>query len=337
MEHRRKAASPPDFSRLDFERLWRHRAKTTQVEAGVLEAALQGVDTSRMLEVGSGGGRLTPTLRAAAHEFVAADVTRAFVERLDHRSFDRPAAFRSVANVYRLPFADSTFTAAAMVRVYNFLEYPVAALQELRRVLVPGGCLVVSYEPRPSIGTLVSDVRMGLASQSTSGSSTTFSRADLVEVRPSSFPAWAPTRARFARTLEAAGFRAVREFPTGLEDYRPFKWLPAPVFQTLAETYGGRLGGVFPSRFQLARAFGPQGSAPPVEDLATAIACPDCGSRAGPVDLESDWNHRCPGCGFLLQFRAGILDAASAETGPRAMTIEEREPAVAAASAGVGG
>lgn len=337
MEHRRKEASPPDFSRLDFERLWRHRAKTTQVEAGVLGAALHGVDARRMLEVGSGGGRLTPTLRAVAHEFVAVDVTRAFVERLDARSFDRPTAFRSVANVYRLPFADSTFTAAAMVRVYNFLEYPVAALQELRRVLVPGGCLVVSYEPKPSIGTLVSDVRMGLSSRSTRGSPTTFSRADLVEVRPSSFPAWAPTRARFARTLEAAGFRAVREFPTGLEDYRPFKWLPAPVFQTLAETYGGRLDGVFPSRFQLARALGPNEAAPPVERLAMGIACPDCGRRAGPVDLEADWEHRCPGCGFLVQFRSGILDAASAEPRPRSLPAERRGPAVAAASGGVGG
>lgn len=49
-----------------------------------------------------------------------------------------------------LPFAADTFDYAAMVIVLSFLDDPTAALLEIRRVLVPGGVLVIGFVDQAS-------------------------------------------------------------------------------------------------------------------------------------------------------------------------------------------
>jgi SAM-dependent methyltransferase len=99
-----------------------------------------------LLEVGCGGGALVKAAlrsgcRAAAvdhsHEMVrlarAENAAAVAAERLDVRE----------ARADSLPFPDGTFTCAAMTGVLGFLADPVAALAEIRRVLAPGGRIVV--------------------------------------------------------------------------------------------------------------------------------------------------------------------------------------------------
>jgi ubiquinone/menaquinone biosynthesis C-methylase UbiE len=43
-----------------------------------------------------------------------------------------------------LPFADASFDRVVMSRVLSYLEHPLDALSEIRRVLRPGGTLVLS-------------------------------------------------------------------------------------------------------------------------------------------------------------------------------------------------
>jgi len=84
----------PDFRALDFERLWLGRRKTTDLESWVLARCFGASLSDRLLEVGPGGGRLTPLLRGRATEFVAVDVTRAFLDRLLREGATLPAFVR---------------------------------------------------------------------------------------------------------------------------------------------------------------------------------------------------------------------------------------------------
>ncbi len=156
------------------------------------------------------------------------------------------------ANVYHLPFKDGVFAAATMVRVFGFLTDPEAALREIHRVLRPEGVLVLSFEPHPTVGSFVDDLKVSFA-RSRDGRirPRTFSTESVVPVRPSSFPAWSHTRAHVRKLTDAAGFSPEMEYPCGLEDLAGFRQLPASVFLSLGRALSD-LGG-FPTRFALLR------------------------------------------------------------------------------------
>lgn len=72
-----------------------------------------------------------------------------FVEQARRRVIDLglgDAVTIEQADAYRLPFPDASFDAAHGERVLMHLDDPVAALQEMRRVVVPGG-RIVATEP----------------------------------------------------------------------------------------------------------------------------------------------------------------------------------------------
>jgi SAM-dependent methyltransferase len=298
------APATPDFRSLDFDRLWRGRARVTQVERLIVRAFLATSGASRVLEIGAGVGRLSVTIQEMSREFVALDLTPEFLTRVPHAP---EVAFRRVAaNVYTLPFSDGSFSAAVMVRVFGFLSDPVRALREIRRVLSPGGALLVSYNPRPSIATLVDDIKVGLARRSGEPLSTmTFSRQPVVPVRPSNFPAWSMTRKEFRRTVSAAGMVWINEWPTGWEEYPGLRLLPARVFGSLSFALPS-VGG-FPTRFALLRS--PRTTFVPERSWSEILACPACGGPLPTVGPEGEEAVSCNGCHREWKWTSGILDA----------------------------
>jgi SAM-dependent methyltransferase len=99
-----------------------------------------------LLEVGCGGGALLNDALRSGCRAAAVDHSPAMVRLA--RETNRDAVAEGRLEVYeasaeRLPFADETFTCAAMTGVLGFLPDPVAALAEIRRVLRGGARLVV--------------------------------------------------------------------------------------------------------------------------------------------------------------------------------------------------
>lgn len=99
-----------------------------------------------LLEVGCGGGALLKSAlesgcRAAAVDHSADMVRLARTENADAIAQGRLDIVEASADA--LPFPDNTFTCATMTGVLGFLTRPVAALAEMRRVLVSGGRIVI--------------------------------------------------------------------------------------------------------------------------------------------------------------------------------------------------
>lgn len=250
-------SGPGTFRRLDFASLWRGREKVTAVESAVITRALEGRRRERLLEIGVGSGRTARVARRLARAYVGVDLVREFVGST-RSSSQAPVPDLAVADVRRLPFRRATFDTVLMVRVYNFFRDPLGLLAELRRVLVPGGDLLLTCHTHPSLASLVDDLKMGLRRR---GGDTfrpmTFSADEVVEVRPSLFPAFSPTPGRLASDLARAGFTVVGEWGAGYEDLAPSAWLPESVYVRLAGW--PPVVRTAPVRFVLARTGGPAG------------------------------------------------------------------------------
>jgi len=113
-----------------------------------LREALGDVEGARVLEVGPGTGHYSLPVAAWVGDGGHLDLLDLQQEMLDH-TLGRAAAAgaRNVTgtrgDATALPYADGAFDAAFLVAVLGEIPDQAAALRELRRVLRPGGTLVV--------------------------------------------------------------------------------------------------------------------------------------------------------------------------------------------------
>lgn len=298
-----------DFRSLDFERLWRGRERTTEVELRVIDELLVGEDLRRVLEVGPGGGRVAPLLRARAEEHLAIDVTLEFLLRLRERW---PTGTRWVAaDLADLPLSAGSLSGAVVVRVYNFLVDPVRALEELYRTLAPGGWLLVSLFSAPSVATLWDDIRGRVNGPRRPGTPwrTSFRHeADL------------PSRSGFRRDAESTGFRWDGEAGVGLEDFRPFRGMPTDLFLGLSHAFGS--SGWLPHHFVRLRKPGARPLALPAKEAI--FRCPDCQSPIGPPIPETTGAVTCRACARPIPVIGGVLDLRPRGTPVRAQSTPPR-------------
>lgn len=290
-----------DYARFDFRALWPGREKVTEVERAIVVGCLAPGDRRRILELGTGFGRLLGPLTELAREVVATDFDLESLSRLA-RPADARVPVRVAANLYHLPFVDGAFTGASMVRVYHHLSDPVAALTEVSRVLSPGSSLLLSYNPKPTIGTFVNDVQRAIhASDHVPFRSITFARGRIV-LPPDPFPVYVAGRRDFARTIGAVGLRPVREVVSGLEEYYLMRYVPARLFLRLGAVFGR--APAFPTRFVLlAKPPAPPAALP---EIGRILACPRCRSpwpEGGPAARPE-----CSKCGFRGEVHGGVID-----------------------------
>ena len=110
-------------------------------------AALNLGTGTRLLAIGCGGGLLLRDALATGAEATGLDHSPDMVALARERA---PGAEVVLGSADALPFPDGTFNSVSMSIVFFFLDDPVRAFQECRRVLLPGGRLAV-YTTAPEL------------------------------------------------------------------------------------------------------------------------------------------------------------------------------------------
>jgi SAM-dependent methyltransferase len=104
---------------------------------------------ARILEVGCGAGRITLALARSGHTIDALDSTTAMLRLTLNDAVDQGVQDRvriHSADVHALPFEAQTFDLVIAIGVVPWLHSERIALQEMQRVLKPGGHLLVTAD-----------------------------------------------------------------------------------------------------------------------------------------------------------------------------------------------
>ncbi|EQD72210.1 Methyltransferase type 11 domain protein [mine drainage metagenome] len=321
-------ASPPevlaDYRSYDLRREWEGRERTTRLEEELLSTLATDLDHQRWLELGCGYGRLTPALARRSREYVALDLNSEGL--LSVPVPPGPDRFlRVAANLHHLPFEQESFTVVSLIRVLHHLEDPRTVFREMMRVLVPGGSLVLSYAPKPTLGSLQQDILHWIRGVSMGRTYTTFSRKEVDYLGDLPFPILVPRASYVHRLVEETGGTLTKETGHGPEVLE--RVLPLRTSQALSRIFGTTV--LASTRFLLCRKPGGTVGAPLAEPLHWR--CPRCHTPLLPGPAEGGL--KCPGCAFLLRRTTGLIDARylpphSRRVGPAPREARERDGAV---------
>ncbi len=135
-----------------------------------------------VLDLGTGTGRMLEVLAPKARQLWGLDQSRDMLAiaraNLDQRNI-KHAQVRQ-ADIYELPFSDDTADLISIHQVLHFLDDPQSALLEARRVLKPGGeMIIVDFAPHEleELRTAHAHRRLGISAEQMAGY---FARAGLV-------------------------------------------------------------------------------------------------------------------------------------------------------------
>ncbi len=123
--------------------------RALDLPAAAVEAALLSLlphaGLGRVLDIGTGTGRLLELLGYRASAATGIDASRAMLALARARlaGLALPNCAVRLGDMYRLPFADAAFDLVVLQMVLHYAEDPAAVLAEAARVLAPGGRLVV--------------------------------------------------------------------------------------------------------------------------------------------------------------------------------------------------
>ncbi len=143
-----------DWSAKAYERIKRYRAGDEQWFLGLpLARSLEMIPAPIVLDVATGTGRLPRALlRQPPFEgrVIGLDLSRGMIREAVRRTAqfaDRLTFVRQGAS--DLPFKDNTFDAVTCIEALEFTPDPLRVLEELVRVLRPGGVLLVTNRIGP--------------------------------------------------------------------------------------------------------------------------------------------------------------------------------------------
>jgi ubiquinone/menaquinone biosynthesis C-methylase UbiE len=144
MDHLKRVAGEFARQATNFDR-WAAKAD----DPGRFGAALGEVRRGRLLDVACGPGVVTAALAPEASSVTGFDATEAMLEKAKARCADAGlsnVAFRS-GDAENLPFKDAEFDGVVTRLAIHHFAAPQRALDEMFRVLRPGGAAVIVDDP----------------------------------------------------------------------------------------------------------------------------------------------------------------------------------------------
>jgi ubiquinone/menaquinone biosynthesis C-methylase UbiE len=118
-------------------------------QANANTVAALGIEAgNRVLEIGGGSGRTVPDVISQAEDvhYTGIDISPTMVEEASRFNAAMVAAGRAsfhLGSAERMPFTDDSFDRIFSTGVIHFWTDPVVALAEVRRVLRPGGSMLM--------------------------------------------------------------------------------------------------------------------------------------------------------------------------------------------------
>jgi ubiquinone/menaquinone biosynthesis C-methylase UbiE len=139
--------------------------KFGQEYAGKLAA--QGFKQGKIIDVGCGFGATNLVLaeRFVDSEIVGIDLSEPLLQLAGTTAESKGLSSRvrfEKADVQEIPFADNTFDVAINVNMVHLVEEPIKMLNEIERILLPGGHLFIADLRRSWLGLLEEEIKAGL-------------------------------------------------------------------------------------------------------------------------------------------------------------------------------
>lgn len=129
--------------------------------------AARGFQKGKVIDVGCGFGATNLVLaeKLVGSEVVGVDLSEPLLRLARQAAAEADLGERvrfEKADVQQIPYPDGTFDAAINVNMVHLVEDPVGMLDEIERVLAPGGFLFVADLRRSWLGLLEGEIRSAL-------------------------------------------------------------------------------------------------------------------------------------------------------------------------------
>jgi ArsR family transcriptional regulator len=143
-EHEASAQAYFETKAADWDTIRALYVEEAKVEAAVARA-FDGRDIVRLVDLGTGTGRMLQLLAGRYREGLGLDVNRAMLAYA-RAKLEREGILHAqvrLGDVYNLPLADGWADAVVIHQILHYLTDPGRAIGEAARILAPGGRLVV--------------------------------------------------------------------------------------------------------------------------------------------------------------------------------------------------
>jgi SAM-dependent methyltransferase len=244
-----------------------------------------------MLEIGAGAGRNTPRYQSY-EQVILMDYSLTQMQQAQVRLGQSERYIYVAADVYRLPFTDQLFDGATMIRVLHHIAEPMLALNQIHRVMKPGGTFILEYANKQNLKAIL---RYLLGRQDWNPFT-----SESVEFVPLNYD----FHPRMVRTwLAEAGFDLQRQLTVSHYRMNLLKRiLPIRLLVDLdsAAQLTGDWWQLTPSVFTCSQVVGD----PAAETPVAFFRCPNC---SHPLD-QAKQALICAGCGTIWPIVDGIYD-----------------------------